>query len=142
MFSRILFSLSFLVLFLSINACKSDAAKKGGDASDSTKIEDVNTSMNETKKQQEPSKMTYRVSLGVMPDANYEGKGMLVGYVNDGKPGKAAGILKGDIIVEMDGKEIKDLVSYTRALSSYAAGDQAKVTLKRGEELINVLVEF
>jgi S1-C subfamily serine protease len=140
MFSRILFSISILVIFLFMNACKSDAVKKGGDGSDSTKIEDVNTSMEE--KKQEPSVMTYRVSLGVMPDANYKGKGMLVGHVNEGKPGKAAGILKGDIIIEMDGKEINDLVSYTRALGSYDKGDQVKVTLKRGEELMNVLVEF
>jgi S1-C subfamily serine protease len=86
--------------------------------------------------------MTYTVSLGVMPDLNHEGSGVLIGHVNQGKPGQLAGILKGDVIVRMGDDEITDLVSYTRTLGKYKKGEQTKVVVRRDDELLTMLVEF
>jgi len=84
----------------------------------------------------------YTVSMGVMPDLNFEGEGMLIGHVNKDRPGEKAGLLKGDILLEMDSTRITNLVSYTRALSNYKAGDEARIIIKRDDQLMEMKVSF
>ena len=123
----IITGLFFLGLFI---ACKND------------KTDTASNTENTEAKVDSSNIIHYTVSLGVMPDLNHEGAGMLVGHVNDGKAAFKAGILKGDIVVQMDSMDITDLVSYTKALSTYEKGDEAKVVVKRDDQLIKVLVQF
>ena len=126
-FAYILLGVLFLTLFA---ACKNE----NGNSAETTVEEEAKVDTTKV--------IRYTVSLGVMPDLNHEEKGMLVGHVNEGKAAFKAGILKGDIVVQMDSLEITDLVSYTKALGTYKTGDQAKVVVKRGEQLHKVLVQF
>ena len=84
----------------------------------------------------------YSVTLGVIPDYMYDGKGMLISGVREGKPAEKAGIIDGDIVVKMGEFEIIDMMGYMEALGKFKKGDKAKVLVKRGEEEIEVEVEF
>ena len=109
---------------------------------DSLGMQDVISKM-ETDKQNVPSeRLTYTVSLGVMPDMNHTGEGMLIGLVNDGQVGFRAGLQKGDIVLEMGGQKVTDLVSYTKILGTFKKGDQTTLVIRRDDQLMNVLVEF
>jgi aminopeptidase YwaD len=84
----------------------------------------------------------YSVSLGIMPDMNYEGEGMLIGLVNKEAVGEIAGLIKGDVLVDMDGYKIVNLFTYTKALSQYKEGDAAKITIKREDQLMVLEAQF
>jgi aminopeptidase YwaD len=95
-----------------------------------------------TKDEGDSKKVSFKVSLGVVPDYAYEGEGLKVDGVTDGKPAAAAGIMAGDIIIFMGEEKIKDIYAYMGALGKYKKGDVIKVTLKRGTEEKVVEVKF
>ena len=64
----------------------------------------------EQKTMQSPSKM--KVTLGVMPDYAYDGKGVKTDNVIDNRPGKISGMLDGDIVIKIQDMNIV-AVSYT-----------------------------
>ncbi|MBO3699249.1 M28 family peptidase [Roseivirga sp. E12] len=84
----------------------------------------------------------FTVSLGVVPDYLFDGQGMRIDGVTDGKPAAAAGMKKGDIVVKLGDSTIVDMMSYMRALSGFAAGQQTVVEYKRGEELKAAQIKF
>lgn len=84
----------------------------------------------------------FKVTLGVVPDYMYEGKGMRIDGVSDGKPAARAGLKKGDVVVQMDEYEITDMMGYMKALSKFEAGQTVKVTIERDGELISEEVTF
>ncbi len=84
----------------------------------------------------------YKVSLGVMPDYVGEGSGMRIDAVLDDRPAQKAGLQDGDLIIRMDDMDIEDIYEYMDALGTYKSGDQAEVTVKRGEETVTVTVQF
>ena len=53
-------------------------------------------------KSKEGDAPSFKVTLGIMPDYTWEGEGVHVDGVTDGKPASKAGILKGDIIKILD----------------------------------------
>lgn len=84
----------------------------------------------------------FSVSLGVVPDYLYDGEGMRIDGVTEGKPAAAAGMQKGDIVVKLGDSTVVDMMSYMRALSSFKNGQQTVVEFKRGEELKAVQISF
>ncbi len=84
----------------------------------------------------------FTVTLGIMPDYTFDGKGVFIDAVREGKPAQVAGIMKHDIITKMDDVDISDVQGYMKALSSYKKGDTARVTVRRGEEVITFDVQF
>jgi Zn-dependent M28 family amino/carboxypeptidase len=84
----------------------------------------------------------FSVSLGVVPDYLYDGEGMRIDGVTEGKPAASAGLAKGDVVVKLGDSTIVDMMSYMRALSSFETGDQTVVEYKRGEELKAAQVRF
>lgn len=84
----------------------------------------------------------YSVTLGVIPDYMYDGKGMLISGVRDGRTADKAGIINGDIVIKMGDFEVKDMMGYMEALGKFKKGDKTKVIVKRGEEEVEVEVEF
>ncbi len=84
----------------------------------------------------------FRVTLGVVPDYSYEGTGMRIEGVSDGKPAARAGLKAGDIILSVGEFKVHDMMSYMQALSKFRKGDKAMVKVKRGNEEISAEVEF
>lgn len=84
----------------------------------------------------------FTVSMGVVPDYMYDGKGMRVDGVSEGKPAQAAGLLKGDIVVQLGDSTIYDMMSYMRALSAFQKGDETKVVLERSGQKVEAVVKF
>ncbi|MFY0686543.1 MAG: M28 family peptidase [Cyclobacteriaceae bacterium] len=84
----------------------------------------------------------FTVTLGVVPDYLFDGKGMRIDGVSEDKPAQKAGIVKGDIVIQMGDSTINDMMSYMRTLSSFQSGDKTMVTIDRAGEKLEVEVEF
>jgi hypothetical protein len=65
----------------------------------------------------------FKVTLGIMPDYSFEGKGVKVDGVSDNKPAFVAGVKKGDIIIKLGETEVSDMRSYMQALADSKKGD-------------------
>ena len=85
---------------------------------------------------------SFKVTLGIMPDYTFEGVGLHVDGVTDGKPASRAGLKKGDIIVKLGEIEVKNMQDYMKALSKFKKGDETKVVVKRGAEEKTMPVSF
>lgn len=84
----------------------------------------------------------FKVGLGVVPDYLFDGKGMRIDGTREDTPAHNAGIQKGDIVVKLGDSTVTDMMSYMRALSVFDKGDEASITIKRGEETIDTKVNF
>ena len=84
----------------------------------------------------------FTVSLGVVPDYLYGGKGMRIDGVSEGKPAQAAGLLKGDVVIKLGEYDVLDMMSYMKALASFEKGNETSVTVKREEKEITLNVKF
>lgn len=79
-------------------------------------------------------KVAYKVTMGVMPDYTYDGEGMRIDGVTDGKPAAKAGLIKGDVIKRMGEYQVKDVMSYMKSLGNFKKGDVVEVEVLRGQE--------
>lgn len=84
----------------------------------------------------------FKVTLGVIPDYLFSGKGMRIDGVRDGRPAGNAGLLKGDIVKQMDTLQIIDMMSYMKALGAFEPGSTVEVTVDRDGEMIEKEVTF
>ncbi|SDS40604.1 M28 family peptidase [Winogradskyella sediminis] len=84
----------------------------------------------------------FKVGLGVVPDYLYDGKGMRIDGTREDTPAFNAGLQKGDVVTKLGDSTITDMMSYMRALSVFDNGDEAAITVKRGEETIDTKVRF
>lgn len=84
----------------------------------------------------------FKVTLGVMPDYVYDGEGMRIDGVIDGKPAAAADIQDGDVIIQIGDLKVKDIYDYMEGLAKFKAGEKAIVIVKRGKDTIEKEVEF
>lgn len=84
----------------------------------------------------------FTVTLGVIPDYMFEGKGMRIDGVTKGKPAETAGMKRGDVVVKMGSINIADMMSYMTALSKFKKGDYTIVEVERDNKLIELEVFF
>ena len=84
----------------------------------------------------------FKVTMGVMPSYTSNAEGLLVDGVSDGKPAQKAGILTGDIIIQIGELPIKDIQNYMEALGKFEKGQTVPVKVKRKEEVVIVNVTF
>jgi C-terminal processing protease CtpA/Prc len=78
-----------------------------------------------------------RPSFGSMPAyPNPVKDGVLLEAVLEGTPADKAGIKGGDILVQFGDKKITILEDFEAALRQHKPGDKVKVTVRRGQELI------
>lgn len=84
----------------------------------------------------------FKVTLGVVPDYMFDGKGMRIDGVSEDKPAQKAGIQKGDVVIQLGEHEIKDMMGYMKALSKFKKGDTTKAKILRNEKVIEVEVTF
>lgn len=87
----------------------------------------------ETKAKQEDTPR-FKVTLGIMPDYVWEGEGVHVDGVTDGKPAAKAGVQKGDIITGLGDLPVKNMKDYMKALGAFQKGDTTTVKVKRSNE--------
>ena len=84
----------------------------------------------------------FSVTLGVVPDYAFSGKGMKIDGVTEGKPAFNAGIEAGDVVVKMGEIEVLDMMAYMNALSQFKKGDSALVKIERSGEVLDFMVRF
>ena len=84
----------------------------------------------------------FKVTLGVVPDYLFSGKGMRIDGISEDRPAQKAGLQKGDIVVKMGDYEVTDMMSYMKSLSKFEKGQTTKVTIDRSGELKKVEVTF
>ncbi|MCW3077531.1 MAG: peptidase [Bacteroidetes bacterium] len=87
-------------------------------------------------------KASFKVTMGVMPDYTFDGEGMRIDGVTDGKPAAKAGILQGDVVKKLGDFPVKDVQEYMKALSNFKKGDTTKVEVLRGKEIKILDIEF
>ncbi len=70
-------------------------------------------------------------------------KGAVISDVADGSPAEKAGIQQGDVIVEFDGKEVKDWAQLRNIVSNVAPGKQVNVKIIRNgaEKNMKVVIQ-
>ncbi len=96
----------------------------------------------ETKNPDQQGKSSFKVTLGVMPDYTFEGTGLRIDGVTDGKPASKGGILKGDIIISLGEDKIATINDYMKALGKHQKGDIVPVTVTRSGKEIKLSVTF
>ncbi|MBT8191293.1 MAG: M28 family peptidase [Saprospiraceae bacterium] len=84
----------------------------------------------------------FKVTLGVIPDYLYDGQGMRIDGVREGRPADNAGMIKGDIVKKMGELEIVDMMSYMKALGAFEKGQTIKAVIEREGEKKTVEVTF
>jgi len=84
----------------------------------------------------------FKVTLGVIPDYLFDGKGMRIDGVREDRPASNAGIIKGDIVKEMGDLKIVDMMSYMKALGAFNPGETVKVVVERDGKKITKDVTF
>ena len=103
--------------------------------------DDTKLSFRKTKNESEETPR-FKVGLGVIPDYLYTGIGMRIDGVSEDKPAQKAGLQKGDVVIRLGDSTVTDMMSYMRALSVFEQGDSTKAGIERGEETLEVTIEF
>ena len=75
-----------------------------------------------------------RVTTGTIPDYATEVEGLLLGGVIGGGPAERAGLMRGDVIVEIAGQTIANIYDYTYALELLKADEPVTVVYQRAGE--------
>ena len=83
------------------------------------------------------------ITLGLMPDMTYDGnEGMPVMAVTEGKPAGVGGIQKNDIIISIEGKSVGNIYDYMSRLGQLKEGMDIVVTVKRGEDNLDLVIRL
>lgn len=95
-----------------------------------------------TKDQDNESAPRFTVTLGVVPDYLFDGEGMRIDGVSDDRPAHKAGLKAGDVVIKLGDHEVKDMMSYMKALSLFKKGDASTVEVLRDKEIIKTDIQF
>lgn len=99
-------------------------------------------SFQKTKDENKEQSASFKVTLGVMPDYVYTGKGMRIDAVLDDRPAKRAGLINGDIILQVGEMEIKDIYDYMKSLGKFEKGQKTTIKVLRKDKEESFQVEF
>ena len=67
---------------------------------------------------------------------------MLLAGVRAGGPADEAGLLKGDRVIELAGREVRDIYDLMYVLREVKPGEEGNVIVERGDERIETTVIF
>lgn len=77
-----------------------------------------------------------KVTLGIMPDYAFDGKGVRADGVISGRTAENAGIKTGDIIIQIGDSKVNNLQEYMKVLGGFKKDDNTTVTiLREGKEI-------
>ena len=85
----------------------------------------------------------FKVTFGVIPAYGSQKVGLEIDGVSkkDG-PAAKAGMKKGDVITAIDGKDVRNIYDYMARLADLKPGQKVKVTINRGEDNIELILEL
>jgi serine protease Do len=63
--------------------------------------------------------------------------GVVIEDVIPGGPADSVGLLPGDVVLSVDGKEVQNIRQFTLVLYSFAVGERAKLEIQRGKQTIS-----
>jgi len=84
----------------------------------------------------------FTVTLGVVPDYLFGGKGMRIDGVTDEKPAAIAGLQKGDVVTQLGDFVVDGMNGYMEALSKFEKGAETTVKVERGDEELTFPIKF
>ena len=85
---------------------------------------------------------TFSVTLGVMPDYMFQGEGMRIDGVSEGRTADKAGLLKGDVVIQIGKIKVDGMQGYMKALGKYKKGDTVTVKVKRDDKVVEKSITF
>jgi aminopeptidase N len=74
---------------------------------------------------------TRRVTFGAVPDFEFQGKGVKLSGVSPGSPAEAAGMQAGDVLTQLDGRDVASLAEFSALLRTLTAGQSITATFVR-----------
>lgn len=78
----------------------------------------------------------------VAPRTIDNSEGVLISAVEPGSPADEAGLVRGDILLEVNGNAVNNLVELKNTLSELAAGESAELTVLHGDETRTLTAEL
>ena len=84
----------------------------------------------------------FSVTLGIMPDYSFSGKGLRIDAVSENRPAEKAGLKAGDVITSLGNNSVTDIETYMQALSNYKKGEKTIIFFQRQNEPLQCTVEF
>jgi membrane-associated protease RseP (regulator of RpoE activity) len=86
---------------------------------------------------------SYGASLGTVPDYAGDGRpGVLIAGVRAGSAAETAGIKRGDLLVELSGKEIRDIHDFMYVLQRAKPGEKTNAVVVRNGKRVTVEATF
>lgn len=86
-------------------------------------------------KEPQATRRQFKVTFGIIPAYGSQVQGVEIDGVRPDGPAELAGIMKGDIILAIDGKEIKDIYDYMYRLGDLKQGQTVSVDVRREETI-------
>ena len=83
-----------------------------------------------------------RVSFGLVPDYAHQGAGVRAESVVPDSPAARAGMIAGDVLLELDGKPVVGLAEFAETLKGYGPGDKIRAVMMRDGARRTVSVEL
>lgn len=123
-------------------SCKSDVKNPESDLINIDSIAETTAPNLEDVAPKPEGQQVYKVNIGVKPDISHEGNGVKIAEVVEDRPGAKAGLIAGDLILELDGMAVPGLSQYTMYLSQFKSGEFVEMTVIRGNENIKTKVYF
>jgi len=87
-------------------------------------------------------KRSFNVTLGIIPDYLFDGQGLKIDGVKDGRPAAKANLQKGDVVLKMGELDIRSMDDYMKALGYFHPKDEIDVLFERGGEVMSTKVVF
>ncbi len=84
----------------------------------------------------------YKITLGIIPDYASTNQGLRVDGVRQEGPAARAGIIKGDVIIAMNGLQVGNIYDYMARLNTLNAGDTVTVEVMRNGKKEVLLVQL
>ncbi|GAG18647.1 unnamed protein product, partial [marine sediment metagenome] len=94
-----------------------------------------------TRPEKQGARAGLRAYLGTIPDYSQgDIEGLKLSGVTKGAPADKAGIVAGDVIVSLAGKEVKNIYDYTYVIEALKIGDEVGVEVLRGTERVKLKI--
>jgi aminopeptidase YwaD len=106
--------------------------------------EQLNTNPNLTYQtvKEDTARVSFKVTLGIMPDYMYDGEGILLEGVTTDRPAHKAGMLKGDKVMQLGTHKINSMQDYMKALSQFSKGETIDAIIIRNGKQLTLPVTF
>lgn len=89
-----------------------------------------------------PEVRTFKVTMGVIPDYSFDGKGMRIDEVLDGRSASKAGLKRGDVVIGMNEHIITNLNDYMKALYVFEKGQTIQLIILRDKNELKLTLTF